>query len=619
MDAILRIPYAEKEAAKAAARTAGGRLAWNAEDKTWTYTGPALPAALRPYRQDSRRTRTFLLDVPFAQRSEAQAAGARWDGDHKSYLWSGTSVPAALSVFRAPAYSWERLREDTLNGGAERQASTGDGMRPRPHQDAAIRTIHAAVAVGRRGFLLADDVGVGKTVSALEAALRLEDVSSLLIVCPLAVVEHWRQTVTRLGDRGKRIVVINYDRLSRLFDAPEAAPARAGRSAKKKRTPSARTLNKRKAAKGELMAEFDAVILDESHRLRNLQTLRAKYAARVADAAQFTLWLSATAGQNPLELSYLAPLLAEVTGARVRDVNDFEVWCQAQGIGIRKGAYGKWTWDSESPTAEADLELVRRLLFEGRVPAGLRRRPEDIAGWPEINRVAFPVSLEGENRALYLKEWAAFRQAMRLAGGRTRAESKNALVARLRFRQKASLLRVPGTLALIEDLIENRHQVAVSVEFLETLEAVRAGVEALGETCAVIHGNLTGPEREAQRRAFQQGRARVVVYTVTEGISLHAGDESVRATTTPRANVIADVRYSAIAQAQIEGRCHRDGQNATVYYVYGSDTVEETVVQTAIGRMKTMKTMIGDDTRAIRAMEALLWDAVERDEAAPSV
>ena len=34
------------------------------------------------------------------------------------------------------------------------------------------------------------------------------------------------------------------------------------------------------------------------------------------------IWLSATAGQNPLELSYLAPLLAGVTESRAADLKD---------------------------------------------------------------------------------------------------------------------------------------------------------------------------------------------------------------------------------------------------------------------------------------------------------
>jgi hypothetical protein len=353
---------------------------------------------------------------------------------------------------------------------------------------------------------------------------------------------------------------------------------------------------------------FDCVIFDESHKLRNVTTQRARLAAKVQQAAAFTIWASATAGEDPLKLAYLAPLLAQATRSKVADLAEYEAWCEEQGIGVTRGAYGQWSWDRESPTASEDLERVRRWLFEGVIPVGIRRRPEDIAGWPEVQRVPMPVALDSDAQELYDEEWRAFRKAMQL-GGRTKKDRGNALVARLRFRQKASLLRVPGTIALAEDLLENGRQVAISVEFRETQEAIRAGIEKAGHSCAVIHGEQSATEREKERLRFQRGQAPVVVYTVTEAISLHAGDALAGGNPVARANILSDPRYSAIACAQIEGRCHRDGQHATVYYMFAEDTIEEEIVQTVIGRLRTMKTMIGDDTETLQAIEALLSGA----------
>ena len=202
-----------------------------------------------------------------------------------------------------------------------------------------------------------------------------------------------------------------------------------------------------------------------------------------------------------------------------------------------------------------------------------------------------PVALDVAEQTLYDEEWRAFRKALQLSG-RTRKDRANALVARLRFRQKASLLRVPGTIEHAVDLLENGRQVAISVEFRETQETIRAGLEKAGHACAVIHGELSPNERERERLRFQRGDASVMVYTVTEAISLHAGDQLAGGNRVPRANILADPRYSAIACAQIEGRCHRDGEHATVFYMFAEDTIEEEIVQTVIGRLRTMKTMI---------------------------
>ncbi len=547
--------------------------------------------------------RTFLLDVPFAMRGAAAAAGAMWDKELAAHVWRGAELPPALHAYGAQEFSLEQFRELELNNEDPAPREPLGGLEARPHQTQAIKAILLAARAERCGFLLADDVGLGKTLSALEGVFHLPNVESVLIVCPLGVVSHWRQTIRHVGDHGKRIVILNYERLARLFEAPP--PTSRRKSRKPARKVSRRTQNKRLAAKGELTMAFDCVIFDESHKLRNVTTQRARFAAKLQLAAQFTVWASATAGEDPLKLAYLAPLLARVTRSKVTDLDDYEAWCAEQGIGVTRGAYGQWSWDRESPTAAQDLERVRQWLFEGTVPAGIRRRPEDIAGWPEVQRVPMPVALDGDERALYDEEWRAFRRSLQLAG-RTPKDRGNALVARLRFRQKASLLRVPGTIALAEDLLDNGRQVAISVEFRETQEAIRAGIEKAGHACAVIHGEQSAGERERERLRFQRGDATVVVYTVTEAISLHAGDVLASGNRVPRANILSDPRYSAIACAQIEGRCHRDGEHATVYYMFAEDTIEEDIVQTVIGRLRTMKTMIGDDTATLAEIEALL-------------
>ena len=70
----------------------------------------------------------------------------------------------------------------------------------------------------------------------------------------------------------------------------------------------------------------------------------------------------------------------------------------------------------------------------------------------------------------------------------------------------------------------------------------------------------------------------------------------------PRALLVHDMRHSAIELQQIEGRCHRDGEKAVVYYAYAEETVEERIAATVVSRMAAMDGMAGDDTAAIDAM-----------------
>ena len=114
--------------------------------------------------------------------------------------------------------------------------------------------------------------------------------------------------------------------------------------------------------------------------------------------------------------------------------------------------------------------------------------------------------------------------------------------------------------------------------------------------------------------SFQTGACDAVVFTVTESISLQQGE--MPGGERPRALLVHDMRHSAVALAQIEGRCHRDGRRALVYYAFAEDSVEERIAAVAIGRMAAMDGMAGDDTADVDAIARILDEAAAREEAA---
>ena len=546
--------------------------------KPATSTTPSKPSA--PPRPN---TPVVLLDVPFTARPIASSLGAVWDASLSSWKWERGPLPPGLEPFRSRPYSYERLREHEVNGTSPPASPQTKNIVPRPHQTEATRLIVQAKRRGRKGFLLGDEVGLGKTISAWKAILEMPEVKTVLIVAPLAVLEHWRQTIGGMGDGGKAIVVLNYDRLQKLVDLSDI---KAGKK------PS--TL-KGKARMGTAR-EFDVVVWDECHRLKNPDAARTKFSVKINAKSDFMLWLSATAGIDPLDISYLSPLLAQITGSKVSDLKEFEQWCKTQNLGVSRQKFGKWVWDGNPE----DIKRTERMLFGGTLPGALRRRPQEIAGWPELNRILLPVELTGDDAALYEAAWTEFRQELGLEG-RAR-DAKSALVARLRFRQKSSLLRIPGSVDHALSLLENGHQVAISVAFRETLATLVEILEKAGHPCAQIHGDLPPLEKERQRMLFQRGDVRVVLFTPTEGISLHQGEHN----DVPRSMMIHDLRWSAIDMGQVEGRCHRDGKFAQVYWMLAPGTIDTAIAETVVGRIKSMKAMVGDNTNTMDAIEQAL-------------
>lgn len=534
----------------------------------------------------------YVIDLPFAMRYSLSLFGGTYNKEYKVSVVKKDKPPEELLIFASKPYSYEAWVEKELNGQYRKeiveQMAEKDLMIPRDYQIHGYETIKKAISSGSHGFLLADEVGLGKTITSI-LAMRDRKFERILIVTTLAACAHWRKTMLNFYLPEQEIIIINYDRLQKLFDVEDT---------EKSKLKTKKAKNRKIASKGVAQV-FDFIIFDESHKLKNNTSMRSKLALKLVKEAEFTLWLSATAGQNPLELSYLAPLLARITKQSVTNMKDFEVWCRSMNLGISRGDFGKWVWDG-SPES---IEKIRNLLFGHTPTLALRRTPSDIIGYPEISRELTPIELSIEDMKNYKLAWLDFQNMMKEEKIKGIKEKKqNALVAQLRLRQKTSYLKIPYTLEHIYDLLENNHQVAVSVNFKETLFEMQKILEEKKIGVSIIYGGLTGNEKEEQRLKFQKGENKVVLFTVEEAISLHQGEYN----NAPRSMLIHDLRWSAIQMSQIEGRTHRDGKFSQIYWLFFNETIEENIAKIVLRRVINMKNMVGDDTKTLQEIEAVL-------------
>lgn len=565
MNCSLSIPKKEEGKVRLIAKQAGGKLLFDPEEAIWIYAGKSLPAELAQYELTVKNL--WTLDVPFTDRAIAQACGAAWSQQYKTWIYEGNSLPLELQGYLPNPYSWE-----------ERQGINATGINPtrckpigitlHPHQVIAKNAI--ALAFNKLpGFLLADEVGLGKTYAAWAGLLeQLKPKSEVLIVAPIAVLPVWREAIVRFGDGGHQIIIMNYDRLKKLFETDKAVKTLKG------------------LAKHGNTMKFNAIIWDESHYLKSMASdhpaARAKLAEKLYKSADFNLWLSATAGQNIMELGYLKPLLTKIGGK----FTSLEQWCEDQGFKLKRGDYGKWLWEP-SPHEE---EKLHNLLFKSSPCAGIRRQPQEVAGWPEIKRIPQPIELNNDQKQLYRLAWAEFIKVLDLDRQAGKI-STNGLTATLRLRQKASLLKVKNTAELAEELIASGKRVPISVEFLDSIKALEEEFNKRG----IKHISITGAtkDKEANRLYFQNGHCDIILFTVKEGISLHQG-QTMGTKDKPRAQIVHDLRWSGISQHQIDGRSHRDGKYCPIYWMVIKNTIEEVVAQKLLKRLEGMAGIMGD-------------------------
>lgn len=585
----LNIPFSKKDIFKEICKQNEIKYLWDKNERAWAIEANleknALPEPLKEF--SIRADRLHVIDCDYTYFPFAAKAGAKWDAKKRVAVFRGTTIPTELTGFKPKPLSHQEKMERELNKDPVKLIKSSKKIKPHSHQKESKRFIEKAWACKTPGFLLADETGLGKTISTWMSILGISELEKkglkVLIVGPLNALDTWRETILWMGNKSSQapqpieVTLVNYERLRNLFSEDD---------------------KKAKTLKG--IARFaeaenhDIIVFDESHYLKNPTSARSKLARKLEEASRFTIWLSATAGQNPLELSYLSNMLGHITNCKGKTVEkDYELWCQAQGINVKKGKFGKWMWNEEN--SKEENQKIHKILFQSvKQPLlALRRKCCDIQGWPEIQRIPKPHSLEGEEVLAYQTNWKEFLQALeedRLARLSGKKDTIKGIAALGRLRQKASLLRIETTAELAQDLLLNGYQVAISVEYLLGLDKIKESLTNKGYKVVEFSGRNTS-EREENRKLYQEGKADVIIFSTESSISLH----QIKDTDKPRAQINHDLRWSGIEQEQVDGRSHRNGRHAPIYWCFSKGTVEEKVASILLSKLEAMNTIRGDD------------------------
>ena len=240
----------------------------------------------------------------------------------KSLESAGTGSPDDIAYIAAAARVADALTQDVLLAPIE------SSVIPLPHQ---IRALSRAIANDRVRYLLADEVGLGKTIEAglIMRELKLRGlVKRTLVIAPKGLVSQWVSEMRfHFGETFQLVLPEDIKTLKRIAPAsspgngdkgnhdPEALPANAWQMFSQVVVPmdSVKPLDKRRgwtaAQVGEhnrerfedlISAGWDLVIVDEAHRLGGStdQVARFKLGQGLSEAAPYFLMLSATPHQG---------------------------------------------------------------------------------------------------------------------------------------------------------------------------------------------------------------------------------------------------------------------------------------------------------------------------------
>jgi SWI/SNF-related matrix-associated actin-dependent regulator 1 of chromatin subfamily A len=208
-------------------------------------------------------TGRFILESGFHDRHIPKAARFRWDPAAKKW-WTDDPAKAgklsdyatdeARAMFQKEKEKFDRALEQSRAASADIELPKPVGLEYMPFQKAGI-----AYGLDHENVLFGDEMGLGKTIQALGMINADDSINKVLIICPASLKLNWRNEakkwlikdygisviVSKDGWKDAHIVIINYDILKKFSKQIHAF-------------------------------EWDMLIVDESHYLKNNKSIRTK-------------------------------------------------------------------------------------------------------------------------------------------------------------------------------------------------------------------------------------------------------------------------------------------------------------------------------------------------------
>jgi superfamily II DNA or RNA helicase len=463
------------------------------------------------------------------------------------------------------------------------------GVEPLLHQ---IETVRKVLKQFRGRVLLADEVGLGKTIEAgmvlKEYALR-GMAERTLVLTPASLVGQWREELeTKFG----LAFATTYDPL--LRDEPQAFWAQDRIVA------SIATARRREHAERLIERQFDLIIVDEAHHLRD----RLSQSWKLVDQLnkRFLLLLSATPVQN--DLIELYNLLTLLKPGIFKTLKEFRLAYMTPGKprqpanperlrALMRGAMIRNT------RAVVALKLPRRHATTIKVDGG----PGEAEAYADLAAAARRLAAEGgakrERLALHHLLGAAGSSPKAAAGAVARVAARNAddpIWAELANRW--ATIETGGKEAALIDLVQRNptEKKLVFVHSRETLAHVADRLEKAGVSLALFHGSLSGPEKDAAIAAFRD-HASVLLCTQSggEGRNIQFCNTLIN----------FDVPWNPMAIEQRIGRIDRIGQvrEVFVFNLVTRGTLEEQLLVLLDEKISMFELVVGEVGAILGALE----------------
>lgn len=449
----------------------------------------------------------------------------------------------------------------------------------------------------RGRVLLADEVGLGKTIEAgmaLKEYLMRGMASRVLILTPATLVGQWQEEMQTKFDTE---FATSYD--PQLRRDPEAFWVQS-------RVIASIATARRAEHFPHLAAQnYDLVIVDEAHHLKNRQTQNWK----LVNALQkrFLLLLSATPVQNSLvELYNLLTLLKPGIFKTEKEFRQSYMTTGKPRVPANRDSMRDLMRDVMIRNTRSLVDV--RLPLRHAVTVRLDAEASEAAAYAELNAlVQEAYTSESTSQRLALRHLlssagstpATAARAIRRFVGKSNLTRTRAAWRDLAARYETLALRSPTVKerALIEVLNRNPDEKkVVFVHHHETLERLAGLIEQEAIPFARFEGTMSGPEKDESIARFQR--------EVPLLLSTESGGEG-RNLQFCNTLVNFDLPWNPMAIEQRIGRIHRIGQTREVFIfnMVVRGTLEEHVLRILDEKINMFELVVGEIGQILGEMD----------------
>ncbi len=442
--------------------------------------------------------------------------------------------------------------------------------------------IAADLALRTRSLLIADELGLGKTVSSI-CTLTAPGSLPALVVTMTHLPRQWEREIARFAP-SLRVHRIRKGQPYKL-DAPRFETGLDGvRRWVKAGIPDVLIINYHKLSGwADVLGDLvKTVIFDEVQELRHGGTNKYTAAAAVAGAASLRIGLSATPIYNYGAEIY-SVLDAIGPGSLGTRREFFDEWCGGANLGSDQDA---------RKVCVADPVALGTYLRE----AGLmirRTRKEVGRELPALTIVRHAVEVEAARINEAVADVAELARRVLERTGTNFDRMKWSGEIDYRMRQATGIGKAGGVIDFVRLLVEAGERVVLYGWHHEVYALWRSALTAHGVTFAMYTGEESETDKARAVESFVGGNAQVLIISLRAGAGLD-GLQHVSRTV-----VIGELDWSPQVHQQNIGRVYRDGQKEPcVAYYLVADEGSDPVIADVLGLKEAQATGIVDPDRA---------------------